>query len=760
MVHLEQTPDDEELLATIFRSAHTLKGTARMMKLIPISEMAHRLEDILDALRSGGVQHTKELSWALFKGVDALSEMVRQVSDGKSSGDADSDLLKLLENAAKGGIEASTEQTVTGREDFAGDLSFPESQSNSISDEAKNTTQSYTNISDQNYIGPNSIGKNMSRSAVKFSDIANEKSSGTPRDLNAPITSETIRIQSDKLDNLIKCIGELVTCFSRFQSRAKTIRKIERYADSHQNHITHHYKKELGVTDSWSNGRDDLIIKDLAPLYSEIEKLADHFKEDMRLTEPLLSDLQAQALEMRMLPLSTIFDGLQRSVRDLAVSYGKKISLIVHGGQTEMDKKIIESLSDPLLHMIRNSIDHGIETPEDRTGCGKPIKGTIKVIAGYEGGKVLITVADDGCGIPIDKITEKALFMGIITETALRELSDTEKLQLIFQPGLSSADIITDLSGRGVGMDVVRRNIEDDLKRSIQIQTAKGKGTTFLIRLPLTIALLPLFLVQIGSRKFAIPATYVSEIVRLPANQWIDVTDKKAIRLRDDIIPIVRLAQMLDISETPDEEESLIMITSIDGVPLGMNITEVLGEREMVIKPLPSHMEYVKLVTGVIVSDNNEIIPVLHVPHIVASSRLMRSGEKTANKAMVEQEPIANRILVVDDSASTREIEKSILEAYGYDVSVAADGVNGFEQCMESRFDLIISDVDMPNMDGFTMTSRLRAQDEYMDTPIILVTARDSEEDKRKGITVGANAYIIKGDFEQGNLLETIQNLI
>ncbi len=751
LVQMEQTPEDEALIANVFRSAHTLKGTARMMKLIPISDLAHKLEDILDGLRSKTLHHTPSLSDAIFKGVDCLSEMVVQVADGEELEAPNKKLMELLEAAAAGAFEGQTEEIkdIEGVENTEEAKNVEKVQDNEITGktkkiEAVQETEAAQKIkkapwtpfdrSSQSEKKPpaQSSHEDQERSPIAEAEAKDAPQVSASKDGQGK-ASETIRIQSDKLDGLIKCIGELVSSFNRFQSRSKTIGNIARHFDSHQERM---------------------------PLHDEIKQLADDFREDIRLTQPIVSDLQQRAIEMRMLPLSTIFDGLQRSVRDMAISSGKKVSLSIQGGQTEMDKKIIESLSDPLLHMIRNSIDHGIETPEERVQSGKPETGRISLFAGYEGGKVLITVADDGRGIPMAKITEKALAKGVITDVALNELSETEKLQLIFQPGLSSADIITDLSGRGVGMDVVRRNIEDELKGSIQIQTEEGKGSTFLLRMPLSIALLKVFLIRIGSLKFAIPATYVSEVVRVPTDQWIDVTDKKAIRLRENIIPIIRLGDLLDISTNSEESDSLIMITAMDDLPLGMTISEVMGETDMVIKPLPGHMRYVKLVSGVIVSDNSDIIPVLHVPHIVSSARLMRSGVVKEEGSVSAAQHSANKILVVDDSAATREIEKSILEAYGYAVAVAADGVEGFEQCQACQFDLVISDVDMPNMDGFTLTARLRELADYSDTPIILVTARDSEEDKRRGIIAGASAYIVKGDFDQGNLLETIENLM
>jgi len=360
----------------------------------------------------------------------------------------------------------------------------------------------------------------------------------------------------------------------------------------------------------------------------------------------------------------------------------------------------------------------------------------------------------------------------MFTLSELDSIPDSEIINLIFSPGFSSADIITDLSGRGVGMDVVKKNIIEHLKGAIQIETKQGQGTKFYIRLPLTMAIIHVLFITVSNMTFAIPANFIDEIIRVSETKLISIMNRKAIRLRGQIIPVIHLNDILKINkeltdkkdtnktqidQDYDIKELLVLITSIANENLGVIIDSLLDEEDMVIKPLPAHMKNIPYVSGGIISGNNEIFNVLHMPKIIEAAKEIHnvSGIESDSKAEKKQK----YILVVDDSISTREIEKSILESYGYIVSLASDGIEAFEKTKEFQFDLIITDVEMPNLDGFSLTEKLRKDELYKNTPIILVTSLDKEEDKKKGILAGADAYIVKGDFEQSALLETVRNL-
>jgi CheY-like chemotaxis protein len=326
-------------------------------------------------------------------------------------------------------------------------------------------------------------------------------------------------------------------------------------------------------------------------------------------------------------------------------------------------------------------------------------------------------------------------------------------------PGFSTSPIITDLSGRGVGMDVVKRSIVDELKGSIHIETKEGSGTTFLLRLPLNLAVFTLFLTTVNDKICALPATSIVEILTVQQHDVIEIVNKRAIRLREQIIPVEKLAAILKLSQESVQEKGEVVIVIIRNgeEKLGLIVDEILGREEMVVKPLPQHLQNLRMVSGVTIGEMNSIVNVLHIPELFIIAHEITSPAK---RVAQEKDKRTRTVLVTDDSLNTREIEKSILEAYGYVVETAEDGQDAFEKTRDVMYDLVITDVEMPRMDGFSLTEQLRGDDRYRNIPIIIVTSLEKDSDKKRGITVGANAYIVKGAFDQSNLLDTVRSLI
>jgi two-component system, chemotaxis family, sensor kinase CheA len=465
-----------------------------------------------------------------------------------------------------------------------------------------------------------------------------------------------------------------------------------------------------------------------------------------------------------MMPLSTIFNTFNRTIRDMSRSMSKNITYTGEGGETELDKKMIEKLGDPLMHMIRNAIDHGIESPEIRLAKGKPETGTINLSAGYEGGTVVIKLQDDGAGISKERLQAKALEKNLYNEDTLREMSDKEIYDLIFHPGFSTSKTITDISGRGVGMDVVKRNIVVDLKGSIQIETVYGQGTAFCIRLPLTLSIMSVLLIKSSGMIFALSSNSVSEVLRVPETDLIDVMNRKAIRLRGLLIPIAPLNNILNVPHDTSIQRkrkiNLVIILQMGEEQLGLIVDSLISEEDMVIKPLPSHMNNNEWVTGIAITGKNELVNVLHIPMLFSNSSKAINNKSTDIPLQIAHSNELKRILVVDDSFNTRELEKKILETGGYVVDTAEDGEEGLNLAKQTQYNLIVTDCDMPKMNGFELTENLRKDQYYIEKPIIIVTAKDREEDRLKGMKAGANAYITKATFDQKILLETVDSLI
>jgi two-component system, chemotaxis family, sensor kinase CheA len=680
---------DREGINTIFRSAHTIKGSSRMLKLATVSATAHRLEDVLGALRDGSLQFSAPLGQLLYRAVDALSGLIDTLAD---SGDAaslpppDEALCAALAQAATG--QAGAVPTPANAEPVA----VPE-------EEATTTT------------------------------------AATETETRLKV-AETVRVRLSKLDELIKLMGEVVSSHARMRQRLVDIRAIER----------------------------ELADAPAAPLQRFVQML----KDDVQAQEVLMDELHDKTLLMRMLSLAIVFEPAARMVRELAHSVGKQVECVVSGAEIELDRQMIDKLADPIIHLIRNGIDHGIEMPEQRLAAGKPAQGRLRLSARQDGGWVVIEVADDGAGIPLAAVREKALKKGFVSAERAATLTDQEAVDLIFLPGFSTNSMITDLSGRGVGMDVVKRCILDDLQGVVSVDTRAGVGTTFSLRLPLSLAVMRVLVVCVGGQPFAFTAQYVAELLRLPHAAQLSVAERNAVIIGNEFVPVVPLADLLHIPpHLATQREArvarstglLLVVLRVRNEKIALLVDELLDERDMVIKPLPEHMRKLPMVSGVITTGKNELVGVLHAPALLDLARRARS-ESVRAEAQTHPAERQYKVLVVDDSLNTREIEKDVLEAYGYHVTLAEDGLDGLHKALAGNFDAVLSDVEMPNMDGFSLTERLRQEEKYRDKPIIIITSREKEEDKRRGVLVGADAYIVKGDFEQSNLVETLRALL
>lgn len=723
MLELERHPGDMEVIHQIFRSAHTIKGSSRMLKLLSISELAHGVEDVFGALREGRVEFSSELRAVLYKGVDAIAGLIEKTARGEELTGDQGELLKILAAAAEGRCAAAL-----------GGAEIPASVQPELSAGGESAP-------------PESAGPAVPGTGAMV--VPSPPPENAPDPSDTPKPRETIRVGVDKLSELIRLAGEITSRHSStrgsWQEVGQVARQLKLLAE----------KLAAAVTSAQGDGDETVAV--LNQLAKKLRQIGASGKDDLEFQDLLAKELQERSLHLRMLPLATIFDTFHRSVREIIDSYGKDVNVSIVGGEIEMDKKIIEKLGDPLLHMLRNAIDHGLESPAERLAAGKPARGNISLTACYEGDKVLIVLEDDGRGLPLGRIREKALKNGLLGREVLEGMSISEVQNLIFLPGFSTSAIITDLSGRGVGMDVVRKNIVDDLKGSIHIESREGVGATFQLRLPLTLAVMHVIVVEAGGGLYALPDNYIKEILKVGPAGFIEVFDRRAVNVREQLVPVERLQAILGVPGSGVVKgQELLLIIQVGAERLGLIVDEVVDEEDMVIKALPRHMRGNKLVSGLIVTGLDRVINVLNVPAIFLAAK---EGKSTLGRDATAPERVI-RVLVVDDSVNTREIEKSILEAYGYQVTLAGDGVEALEKARKGKYDIVITDVEMPRMDGFTLTETLRAEAEYKDTPIMLLTSRDKEEDKRRGIQVGANAYILKGDFEQSNLIATIENLL
>ncbi|MBT5550942.1 MAG: hybrid sensor histidine kinase/response regulator [Nitrospina sp.] len=733
LLGLEETPDNMEILNQIFRSAHTIKGSSRILSVKPVTDLTHQMENALDELRNSKIQTSAELFTLLFSATDKVGHMVDEL---QKSGEIESDGKLICENLERA-VKGEAFQAEPGVEKKSTPESFRAPKAKKKPVKQKDSQEKKDSSSEK---APETVPMQEVKELVKS---------------KVPVAADTVRVDTDKLDSTIKVMGEIMSNQSRLKHGLADLNEINRISQSCLDLINKSI--EHGTS---GNGEGRKMAMAAHDLQTKIKQLSLNTRDALNIHDLLTDDLREKVLKMRMLSLSTVLNSFPRLVRDIATSSGKKIDFIVEGAETELDKKVIEKIGDPLLHMVRNCVDHGIESPKDRLKAGKPEKGTVRFSAGYEGGHVLIEVMDDGSGIPLEKIKDKARARKMFADKALNEMSETEITNLIFHPGFSTSPIITDISGRGVGMDVAKECIVEQLKGSIQVESKPDQYTRFVIRVPLTLAILGVLQVTLGDDLFAFPLSSITEIIKIPREEILDVVNQRAIRLREQIIPVVELKEILNSpgeKEFP-QKEVLIILLVMGSEKLGVIVDSLVSEENVEVKPLPSHMKSIELVSGASISGKNEIIILLHVPRIFELAKQAKEG-KHVDKFHKEEEK-ANYILVVDDSVNTREIEKSILESYGYNVDTASDGMEAMEMVKEFKYDLIVTDVEMPRMDGFTLCEELRKDSRYKLVPVVIVTSRDKPEDKRRGVKVGANAYIVKGDFNQSNLLDTVESLI
>lgn len=692
---LERDPSDREIINTIFRSAHTIKGSSRMLKLNTISDTAHKLEDVLGVMRDGNLPYTPALGQLLYRGVDAIAALIERLAKGEELPAIDEALCSDFAHAATANAISSGSSVEQVPAQFA----------------AEPATESVA--------------------AGSASEIR----------LKVP---DTVRVRLNKLDELIKLMGEVVSSHGRSRQRLLDIRELESFAAANYPDAEHAGLKEKLRHFSLAL-RDDVLAQDL-----------------------LMNELHGKALTMRMLPLGIVFDSTGRMVREVAHSLGKDVECIVSGSEIELDRQIIDKLSDPIIHLLRNAIDHGLEMPAVRQVAGKPARGRVTLSARQDGGSVVIEISDDGGGIPVAAVRDKAVRKKLLAAEKAAALSEQEIIDMIFLPGFSTSSIITDISGRGVGMDVVKRCIVDDLQGVISVDTRTGAGSTFTLRLPLSLAVMRVLLVQINGVPFGFTAQYVAELLRVSESELMIVADRRAVVIRNEFVPVTELADMLRIppqyvrktAKNPRHDGLLLLVVRVRSEKLALVVDELIDEHDMVIKSMPEHMRNLSMISGMVTTGKNELVNVLHVPVLLEMARKARGERSVSGSAAELAGSRVFHVLVVDDSLNTREIEKDVLEAHGYQITLAEDGMDGLRKAQSGSFDAVLTDVEMPNMDGFTLTERLRQEEKYRDTPIIIITSREKEEDKRRGIQVGADAYIVKGDFNQSNLLETLRNLL
>jgi two-component system chemotaxis sensor kinase CheA len=568
-----------------------------------------------------------------------------------------------------------------------------------------------------------------------------------PRDAAAALA--TIRVQTEKLDHLINQAGELLV--AKIEA-LDNLRQIEDTLDELED-----WRRRLAreAERSPALGRIEKVGDDLAGILSRLS-------DNTRRLELLVDEIHEGVRDLRLLPLSAILEPFSRMVRDLARDLGKEVELVLEGTATRLDKKILEELREPLIHLVRNAIDHGIEPPEERERKGKAARGTLVVSGRQEGTKILVVVKDDGRGLDRDAIAAKAVERGLATADEIRRWPDSEVLDLIFRPGFSTAARVTELSGRGIGLDAVMDRLER-LKGSILTESKPGQGATFTLSLPLTLSTTHALLFRSGGDIFCLPTDALEKTLLLAPDEIASVEGKATVVIDGAPIAFAWLADVLGAPRSENKNGAIpsLLLSNPRG-RIAFGVEALLGEEEIVVKALGKFFGQLPQLSGGTILGKGEIALILNPNDLLRSvaHQVKTAPSVPALPAAARPAAAKKRVLVVEDTLTTRTLEKNILEAAGFDVTTAVDGEDALIKLHEKSFDIVVSDVQMPRLDGFALTEKIKKDARWKEVPVILVTALQTDADKRRGIEAGADAYLTKAVFDQRHFLEIIRRFV
>ena len=712
----------QEIVENIYRETHSLKGAARAVNRNDVEAVCQPLESVFAAVKRGVTTLSPELFDLFHKTVNGLERLLTSPASDVSQV---APLVQRLEEALTG------------------------------------------------------LGDRVLEIRDRGSAVRDQAVSTTP--VARPLTPETVRVAISKLDALFRQAEEMIAAKLAAEQRVADIRELgtalgmmKRASESMRSHlpgVLPLLEEEMrkggtrrGTEDitGWLEALDeeDTATRSLA---NKIAILTAAAEADRRALGKMIDNLLEDAKKLLMLPLSSLFEILPKIVRDLAREQGKDVELVIQGSDIEIDRRIQEEMKDPLIHLLRNCVDHGIEAPAERTRKKKPARGKIAVsVSQKEAGKAEIVIADDGAGIDCAKVLAAAQNLGMVPYEAAKKLNEQDAATLVFRSGVSTSSVVTDISGRGLGLAIVMEKIEK-LGGTIALETQSGAGTTFRIMLPVTLAALRGVVVRACEQLFVLPTVNVERVVRVRKEDVKTVENRETLLINGHTLSLVHLAEVLGLGggqEAADAAEYRQVIVLVSGGErIAYVVDEVLNEQEVLLKGLGSQLARVRNIAGATALGTGKLAPFLNVSDLMRSS-VDHAAPVTEKIAPAAAEAQKKSVLVVEDSITARALLKNILEATGFRVKTAVDGLDALTTLKTESFDLVVSDVEMPRMDGFDLTMKIRADRKLAELPVVLVTALDSRENRERGIDAGANAYIVKSSFDQTNLLEVIKRLV
>lgn len=739
LVELENNPEDLDLLNRIFRVAHTIKGSSSFLNFDILTRLTHNMEDVLNKARRDELKITPDVMDVVLHSVDLMKSLLTAIRDSgtdANSGIEIDDTVTRLQAISNGGTAPESKPETNTQPTLAESSNTASSAADSNNPLADEPDKDYSNMSSEEVEAEIERLLKKRQEADKQARAAKKAGGETPKVQapNAPDTTaaakptpklaakkaggdekapaanveQTVRVDVKRLDHLMNLIGELVLGKNRL---------IKIYGDVEERY--------------------------------DGEKFLEELNQVVASISSVTTDVQLAVMKTRMQPVGKVFNKFPRMVRDLSRELGKNIDLVITGEETELDKSIVEEIGDPLVHIIRNSCDHGIEKPEARAAAGKPETGTVNLKAYNEGNHIVIEIADDGKGLDAQMLKQKGIEKGLISEREADSMSDKEAFNIIFKPGFSTAAAITNVSGRGVGMDVVKTNIEK-LNGIIDIESEKGVGTTQKLKIPLTLAIIQALLVAVQEEYYAIPLSSVIETVRVSQEEIYTVDGKSVLRLRDEVLPIVRLADIFKVdSVLENTSEVYVVVIGLAEQKMGVIVDYLVGQEEVVIKSLGYYLKGTEGIAGATVRGDGRITMIVDVAAMMEMAKevkvnITKLAEESAAKTKTS--PSDYVVLAIDDSSTDRAIMKKCLKTLGVTVLEAANGLEGLDIVKNSdkQLDAVLVDIEMPKMDGYTFASEVRKYNKFKNLPLIAVTSRNSKTDRMRGVESGMTEYITK----------------
>lgn len=746
LVELENRPEDLELLNRIFRVAHTIKGSGSFLNFSVLTHLTHHMEDVLNKARHGELVITPDIMDVVLESIDFMKKLLNAIRDTGTDANTglDSDIANVvarLDAISKG--ESPQETAPAAQETPKAEESAPQTAqedeeeldySNMSPEEIESEIERLLNkrqeedkkkreekkakgeVSDvqapKEITETPAVATQAPKPSPKPAEPKPQAKSAPRQDDNKTLATsveQTIRVDVKRLDSLMNLIGELVLGKNRLIK----------------------------------------IYNDVEERY-EGEKFLEELNQVVASVSMVTTDIQLAVMKTRMLPIGRVFNKFPRMVRDLSRELGKNIELVISGEETELDKSIVEEIGDPLVHLIRNACDHGVESKEERIAAGKKEQGTVELKAYNEGNHIVVEITDDGKGMDPVILKAKAVEKGIISEREADSMTDKEAYSLIFKAGFSTAKVVTNVSGRGVGMDVVKTNIEK-LNGIIDVDSTYGEGTTLKLKIPLTLAIIQSLLVGVQEEYYAIPLASVIETVRISQDEIYTVENKSVLRLRNEVLPLVRLADIFGVDSVFDNaEQAYVVVIGLAENKIGVIVDFLIGQEEVVIKSLGSYLKGTEGIAGATIRGDGRVTLIVDIAAMMQMAKQVKvSISKLAQESETKKEknsPSDYQVLIVDDSMTDRAIMKKSLKPLGISISEATNGMEALEIVKngDKTFDAILIDIEMPKMDGYTLAGEIRKYAKFKNLPLIAVTSRTSKTDRMRGVESGMTEYITK----------------